>query len=1069
MRLKRLLNLMLIILLFVGQLTVSAAELLVPPTEIKADSYRWLYAKAFNGMNSTAMVVDNDNNTYFSGFSFSDIKFDNHTTTIDFDTERSAIVVIKLNAQNEFQWTKKINLLLNSPSTSFNVRSMDVDSDGNMYFGGDFVGSVTVNSQVYNSESNYGYFILKTNSAGVVQWFKAGTDLRGSVAKVKFTPGKIAFIAGIQMAGQSPDLFGYDLLDKFGSLEHFSSCDMIVGALALEDGNVITAQGIKTNQTFLTILGYQSTMFQKNTLDADSQGNLYITGGFEGNELLAAGSIYNVPDNVEATSSQFLLKIDVFGGVSWVKIFTNSTGYYPSIAINNNSGIAVLFNGGSAPLYIGDQLIQVNGSMSQYNHIALFNAAGELLKNTTINAGTLQIAPSQNGAFCVAGNLKQNGQTFGMDWLENGTSTLENLFVGFFDNNLISIAGQSVISDGRFMPVSIKTGVDGKIRLLGTVSNPSESGTPTYPFGQFQIAYPSGDNPFIYSVIDPKQLVKAQIFTHGIDCGRFALNVNPNIKSRVEWYVNDVLKGTDFSLMGSDQQGGYKFLKGINYIKAVVTDSTDATNFAIVRDTIEVYEPVVNINTQINPQTGVVDYKVTVSNFAPQYTVNIDRGNYDYAQELIGSYTYTPGEHTITVILNEPSNHNCFFRYEKTFVVPTPETVQECNRGVIKGRVESTIASFLAGEVRVDLFEVVNGSQHVYLKSDTIDTAGEFNIGGLSEGQYILRANIIDPTKYPQLLVTYFNDIMNQVVYWQEATPIVLTCNLWADVNLTFAALNEAMNGTGSISGVISYSSGASGAPGAKASVKASSQIADALMSNVPVILRKKSNQEIVARTVTDENGIYVFENLIEDEYEILVEIPGTEMVTTYDVTIDESVENVENRNFVVTNSGINTTTQLAVVATATEHGTITPVGTTMLNPGENMSYSITPSVGYAIQDVLVNGVSVGAVTSYNFTNISTNQSIHAVFNSITGLDNNDLNKLIVYPAVFDNHIIVSGLSVGSEIRILNQLGVAVKVVRNLQVDNLFQIETASLSAGVYFIEIFNADQRIKTLKAIKK
>ena len=1030
------------------------------------DSYKWLYAKAFNGMNSTAMVVDKDNNTYFSGFSYSDVKYDNHITSIDYATERSSVIVTKLNGADEYVWTKKINLLLADESSSVSVRSMDVDDDGNMYFGGDFRGSITVNSTVYNVGTSYGYFIFKTNSDGVIQWFRAGNKLRGSVNKIKYSIGRIAFSVGTQITGDSPDLFGEDILEKFESLSHFTSCDLVVGTLSVTDGHLISAQGVRTGHSYLTQLSYQSIIVQRNTLDADSQGNIYVTGGFDGNELLAGGAAYSLPLNTEAAASQFLLKIDVFGGVSWVKIFTNSTGTYPTLAINANTRIAVLINGGAAPLYVADQQLVVNGDISQYNHIALFNSSGELLNKITVNSSTSQIAPAQNGSFCVAGNLKQSGQSFGMDWLDNGTSTQDNLFVGFYDSNLNSIAGQSVLSAGRYLPTALKTGTDGKVRLLGIVSNDSESGTPIYPFGAYECAYPGGNNPLIYAVLSPKQMVKAQIFSHGIDCGRFALNVNPNIKSKVEWYVNGVLKGTDFSLMGEDQMGGYRFLRGVNYVSAVITDSTDATNTYIAKDTIIVYNPVVNINTQINPQTGVVNYHVAISNFATEYTVNIDRGNYDYAQALTGSYTYAPGEHTITVILNEPSNHNCFFRFEKTFVVPSPETTQECNRAVIKGRVESSIASFMAGEVRVDLFGVIN-NQHIYLKSDTIDANGEFNIGGLAEGQYILRANIIDPTKYPELIVTYFNDIMNQVVYWQEATPITLSCNLWADINLTFAALNQAMNGNGSISGVISYTNGPSGMSGSKASVKASAQIGTELMSNVPVILRVKSNHEIVARTVTDENGVYTFENLAENEYEILVEIPGAEMLTTYDVTIDQVAESVENRNFVVTNAGISTTPQLAIVASSTEHGSISNKGTTMLNSGESKSYTIVADNGYKIEDVLVNGTSVGAVSSYNFNNVISNQTIHVIFNSITGLTPADV-KQQVYPTVFDNEVLISEANAITQVKIINQLGIISKNII-VQKSNLIRVDTQDLCSGVYIVELYNGTDKTSIIKVLKK
>ncbi|RBP34817.1 hypothetical protein DFR65_101717 [Oceanihabitans sediminis] len=68
------------------------------------------------------------------------------------------------------------------------------------------------------------------------------------------------------------------------------------------------------------------------------------------------------------------------------------------------------------------------------------------------------------------------------------------------------------------------------------------------------------------------------------------------------------------------------------------------------------------------------------------------------------------------------------------------------------------------------------------------------------------------------------------------------------------------------------------------------------------------------------------------------------------------------------------------ITATAGPNGTITPTGTTTLNCRDNQSYSITADTGYAVADVLVDGVSVGAVTSYDFNNITQAHTISVTF-----------------------------------------------------------------------------------------
>jgi len=53
--------------------------------------------------------------------------------------------------------------------------------------------------------------------------------------------------------------------------------------------------------------------------------------------------------------------------------------------------------------------------------------------------------------------------------------------------------------------------------------------------------------------------------------------------------------------------------------------------------------------------------------------------------------------------------------------------------------------------------------------------------------------------------------------------------------------------------------------------------------------------------------------------------------------------------------------------------GTITPNGAVLVNQGASQTFLIAPSTGYHIQDVVVNGSSVGAVNSYTFNNVTAN------------------------------------------------------------------------------------------------
>lgn len=66
--------------------------------------------------------------------------------------------------------------------------------------------------------------------------------------------------------------------------------------------------------------------------------------------------------------------------------------------------------------------------------------------------------------------------------------------------------------------------------------------------------------------------------------------------------------------------------------------------------------------------------------------------------------------------------------------------------------------------------------------------------------------------------------------------------------------------------------------------------------------------------------------------------------------------------------------------ATCVGNGSISPNGAVAVFKGQSVTFIITPDIGHKVKDVLVNGVSVGAVRTYTFSNVSANQTIVAEF-----------------------------------------------------------------------------------------
>jgi uncharacterized repeat protein (TIGR01451 family) len=74
------------------------------------------------------------------------------------------------------------------------------------------------------------------------------------------------------------------------------------------------------------------------------------------------------------------------------------------------------------------------------------------------------------------------------------------------------------------------------------------------------------------------------------------------------------------------------------------------------------------------------------------------------------------------------------------------------------------------------------------------------------------------------------------------------------------------------------------------------------------------------------------------------------------------------------------TTIVYTINASAGPNGSISPSGMVLVNCGGSQMFQVMPNTGYHISDVLVDGSSVGPVSSYTFNNVTANHTISASF-----------------------------------------------------------------------------------------
>ena len=120
-----------------------------------------------------------------------------------------------------------------------------------------------------------------------------------------------------------------------------------------------------------------------------------------------------------------------------------------------------------------------------------------------------------------------------------------------------------------------------------------------------------------------------------------------------------------------------------------------------------------------------------------------------------------------------------------------------------------------------------------------------------------------------------------------------------------------------------------------------------------PGIVTFDDNTAVDAIATFTEAGMYVLELVADDG-----ELDGSDVVT-----ID-----------------VNSATPHTITASAGTNGSISPLGAVPVDNGSSQQFTITPEAGYHVRDVVVDGSSVGAVTTYTFSNVTGNHTISASF-----------------------------------------------------------------------------------------
>lgn len=156
------------------------------------------------------------------------------------------------------------------------------------------------------------------------------------------------------------------------------------------------------------------------------------------------------------------------------------------------------------------------------------------------------------------------------------------------------------------------------------------------------------------------------------------------------------------------------------------------------------------------------------------------------------------------------------------------------------------------------------------------------------------------------------------------------------------------------------------------------SECSNITLPDIDINISNAEHGSIIGENTVAFGEDYTFTVIPDDCYEIAsVTVNGTPVTPTNNIYTISNVTDAQSIN--ATFSQISYT----ITASAGNGGTISNVGNTTINCGDDITYTITPDEGYMISDIEVDGQSVGSENSYLFTNVTSDHTISATFEII--------------------------------------------------------------------------------------
>jgi len=231
--------------------------------------------------------VDRSGNVYITGVFEGTASFDGLSVTVEGNTD---IFVIKYNSDGEIQWIKQ------GKASSYGYsNALAIDKNNDLYVTGCFLLSANFGNGIINSTGGYDIFIVKYNGAGEVK----------SVLKAGGALHDIAYGIAVDSAG-----FVY-ITGYFHTSANFGA----INVTSAGDDDIFIAKYDPSFSTWAWVAKGGGVGHESGTdLAVDKNGNVYVTGVFDGNISFSGTALSSKGEN-----DIFMAKYNSAGTLLWAK------------------------------------------------------------------------------------------------------------------------------------------------------------------------------------------------------------------------------------------------------------------------------------------------------------------------------------------------------------------------------------------------------------------------------------------------------------------------------------------------------------------------------------------------------------------------------------------------------------------------------------------------------------------------------------------------------------------------------------------------------------------------------